>query len=137
MSAIANIVINDGQATPVAHTFTPITSSPDAVYHESGSSIPTIGENLITISKKIGQSADGLDKITMTLKLPVLETPSGGTPSGYTAPPAVAYFLQTQASFFLPKRSTPAQRKDLRVLLSNLLANTQVTDAIEKLETPY
>ena len=40
MAAVANIVINDGQATPVAHTFEPTRVSPNLVsYHDKVSGV--------------------------------------------------------------------------------------------------
>lgn len=135
MSAIAPITINDGKATPVAHTFNPIATVPPT-YHENGDAdVPVIGENEILISLKKGNGT--IQKAVLTLRVPVLEVQSGSSYAGYEAPPKVAYYLQANVEFFLPNRSTPAQRKDLRVLTANLLANAQVIAAVEALEVPY
>jgi hypothetical protein len=134
MSAIAPIVINDGQATPVAHTFNPVRSSPDAFYREALSTINILGQG--TVSMRL--SSDGtLNRVKMSLALPSLETATGANSQGYTAAPKVAYTNTVNFEFILPSRGTAAQRKDLRVLASNLLLNAQIIDALENLNIPY
>lgn len=136
MSAIAPIVINDGKATPVAHTFNPLSAVPPK-YREAVASVPVIGQPYIDANIVLGKGTDGLNKATLVLAIPVLENVTGGTASGYTAAPKVAYFAQARLEFILPNRSDAATRKDLRVLASNLLSNAQVVDMIENLATPY
>lgn len=134
MSAIANIVINDGKATPVAHTFTPVQSSPFAMYRESLSTLPLIGNGIV----ELRSTAQGdLNKMKIVLSLPVLETQTGANAQGYTAAPKVAYTNKVNMEFFLPARGTGDQRKDLRVLASNLLLNAQIVDAIDNVNVPY
>jgi hypothetical protein len=131
---IANITINDGQATPVAHTFEPIKSTLPALYRESLADVPVIGNGRVSVNNR---TTNGLNKVTVLLELPALETATGGNPEGYTAAPAEAYKHQVKAEFILPDRGTVAQRKDLRVLLLNLLANAQIVDLIDELAPPY
>lgn len=135
MAAIAPITVNDGQATPVAHTFAPISVNPP-VYRENGdAAVPLVGEKEIVISLK--KASGSVQRAVVTLRVPVLETQSGSSYSGYEAPPKVAYYMQANLEFLLPQRSTGAQRKDLRVLAANLLADTQVVSLVEKYEQPY
>lgn len=136
MSAISAIVINDGQTTPVAHTFNPVQSNPNALYRENQAGLALIGQPWITCVVK-PDSGNGLNKVVITLDLPALETVTGQNASGYTAAPKVAYENKFVGTFFLPSRGTSAQRKDLRVLLANLLANSQVVAVLENLEVPY
>lgn len=137
MAAIANIVINDGQATPVAHTFYPQASDPDAVYRESLSGIALIGNGTLKATVKLSAAAEGLNRVRLVLALPALETVTAQNSAGYTAAPKVAYTNTVSMDFILPNRGTAAQRKDLRVLASNLLLNAQVVDIIENLNRPY
>lgn len=137
MSAIANIVINDGAATPVAHTFYPQQSDPDALYRENLSGIALIGNGVIKASVKPSKTTEGMNRVQLSLQLPALETATAQNSEGYTAAPKVAYVTTVNVDFILPNRSTAQQRKDCRVLLSNLLANSQVIDAIENLTRPY
>lgn len=137
MSAIANIAIQDGQATPVTHTFYPVQTAPDAILRENQASLPVIGQGAVKTQIKIASSADGLNKVTVTMDLPALETATGNNASGYTAAPKVAYSNRVVSVFYLPNRGTLAQRKDLRVLLRNLLADAQIVDVIDNLNVPY
>lgn len=136
MSAIASITINDGKSTPEAHVFNPIATDP-ATYHENGvAGIPVVGESAIAVSLKRA-NGDAVNRAKLSLRIPVLETTSGATYAGYEAPPKVAYYLQASVEFLLPNRCTADQRKDLRVMLSNLLLNSQVVSAVDSLEKPY
>lgn len=139
MAAIAPITINDGQATPVAHIYNPIQTGDVATYKRNGdTAVPVVGFESLKLSlKEAGSSSEAVNRVKISLNIPVLETPSGGTPSGYVAPPKVAYFIPANMEFILPNRSTAAQRKDLRVLCMNSLANAQVIALIEQLERPY
>lgn len=139
MSAIAPIAIDDGQGTPVTHTYNPIQAVDPATYSRNGdTSVPVIGQEGIMLSLKMGaNTSEAVNRAKVTLRVPVLETPDGGSSSGYVAPPRVAYYLQATVDVFLPNRSTAAQRKDLRVLLSNLLLNSQVVSLVDTMERPY
>lgn len=137
MAAIATISIND--SVPGAHAFNPIQSVEPATYARNGIvGVPVIGEEQIFLSLKNGaRTSEAVNRVKVTLRIPVLETPEGGTPSGYVASPRVAYHMMVNAEFVLPNRSTALQRTDLRVMLSNLLLNTQVVKLIDDLERPY
>lgn len=139
MSAIAPIAIVDGQSTPVTHTYNPVQTQDPVTFRRNGDiSTPVIGQEQVLLSLKMGANvSEAINRSKVTLRIPVLETPDGGTSSGYVAPPRVAYFLQATVEFLLPNRCTAAQRKDLRVLTSNLLLNTQVVSMIDTLERSY
>ena len=138
MSAIAPITIDDGQTTPVAHIYNPIMTLPPTYVRNGDSSVPVVAqEKLVSSLKQGANTSDAINRAKMTLLIPVLETPSGGSSSGYVAPPKVAYYLQANVEFLLPNRSTEVQRKDLRVLTSNALLNSQIVSLVDKLESSY
>lgn len=136
MSAIANIAIVDGQATPVTHTFIPFATNPNPSWREAQSGLALVGQPWMVITVK-QDTGNGLNKVRVVLDLPALETITGQNAAGYTAAPKVAYDNKVVMDFFLPSRGTAAQRKDLRVLSSNLLLNSQIVDIIENLVFPY
>lgn len=137
MAAIAAITIADGQATPVNHTFNPVSTEP-ANFRENGSaSVPVVGQPSIVVDTSLNPSQTGVSKAKVTLVIPVLETASGSTVGGFTPAPAVAYYLTAKLEMLLPSRSTSAQRKDLRVMLKNLLLDNQVVQAVDNLEKPF
>lgn len=133
MSQIANIAIPDGQGTPVTHTFYPLRSGDKSTWRENQAGLALIGQGTVDMMVKQGP----LSKIRMVLELPALETATGANASGYTAAPKVAYSNKVIIEMFLPSRGTAAQRKDLRVLASNLLLNATILDTIENLNVPY
>lgn len=137
MPAIGNVVINDGQATPVAHTFSPVTiSGPVASYADRSGGIavgfPTITASLVAPSK-----TSRLYKARIKVVMPVLETISNSTMSGILPAPTKAYDLTADMTFFMPERSTLADRKNIFAYAKNLLANALCTALVETNETIY
>lgn len=138
MAQIANIVINDGKASPLAHTFSPsnIVGGTLAILHERLASGLAIGYPHISVSVKTAEGFDGVNRVSVALRVPQMEVLSGNS-NGYVQAPKVAYSDTVKVEFLLPGRSTAANRKDLRVMLTNLLANAIVVDSIENLAPPY
>lgn len=137
MAAIAPISILDGKSTPQTHVFNPKRTIPNAEYKRDGvAGLATVGWESFKIDVKPASNT-GVNKVTVELAIPVMEVPAGGTSSGYTAPPGVAHVLRGKIELYLHNRSVDSDRKDLRVLLMNALANAQVIGAIESLEQPY
>jgi hypothetical protein len=137
MSAIANLVINDGAATPVAHTLNPVTSGVNTFWRDSVATVPIVGQVGLRIISK-SDSGSGLNKVKIIVDVPALEVITGtSTQSGYQAPPKVAFNNKVVLDFILPSRGTLQNRKDLLALLTNALANAQVSDSITLLTPPY
>ena len=136
MSAIANIAIQDGQGTPVTHTFYPIQTGPTTKLRENLTALPTLGQGVVSVVTRLDGKA-GLNRVRVVLELPALEAETGANSSGYTAAPKVAYMNKATVEFILPSRGTAAQRKDLRTLLSNLVKDAVVSDSIDNLNQPY
>jgi len=137
MTAIANLVLNDGQATPVAKTFTPTRAALDeAMWQDRTSGIFTGMPTILLSSRKPNKTSD-LFKVRATVKLPVMEVVSNATYSGITPAPQVAYTLQATVDLILPARSSLQNRKDIRSFVANLLSNTQLTNLVDNFESPY
>jgi hypothetical protein len=141
MSAIANIVINDGQTTPVGHTFAPVTIDAEGVAkwadRSGGISIgfPMLTYKMASPSKR---STARTYKQTMKVVLPVLEQTSPSTATGIQPAPIVGYTLLANIELVLPERSTLQDRKNLIAYARNYLANaTVVTAGVENYETVY
>lgn len=133
MAAIANIVINDGQGTPAAHTFSPTDATTAlAAWHERVSGIDIGFPGITTSLKKQGT----VNRFTVKVAVPTLEVISGSD-GGYTPSPRVAYVTQANLEFLLPVRSTLQERKNIEAYVKNLLSNSFITAAIENLERTY
>lgn len=142
MPAAANIVINDGAATPVAHTLVPMGKDErDVFWFEQSIPVPlnSLGALRAGISLKRpqnGKRLDGKAIAVITLAKPTLET-LGTNAAGITPPPTLAYEEKARISFELPERSSKQERKDTRVLFQNLLGNANVIALIDDLLSTY
>lgn len=136
MAQIGPMTIHDGQSTPVSHVFTPIKSVPP-YYRRSASGVSAALQEEVLINARLTDKANGVNEIDLILTLPVAETVGPANSSGYVAPPAVAHRVRAKVTFYMHQRSTVDVRKDVRVLLSNLLKDAQIVDAIDNLAIPY
>ena len=139
MSAIAPIVINDGQSTPVAHTFAPVTIDAQGVakWADRATGI-SVGFPGLSYSLKNPSGQSRSYKMTAKVTLPVLEQTSPSTATGIQPAPTVAYNCIANIELVLPERSTLADRKNLIAFVRNYLANAAViTAGVENYETVY
>lgn len=137
MAALASVVINDSAATPVAHTYVPVSNSNDlTVWRENAAAGSLAGQPVIKLTSKLNPTASGMSRMRITVDLPA-ESALGTSDQGYKAIPKVDYITRCTVDFILPNRSSAAQRKDLRVRLSNLLANALIVDAIDNVAPPF
>jgi hypothetical protein len=137
MPAIANIVINDGQGTPVAHTFAPVTIKAEVASYADRVGGISVGYPTITASLSQPTKTSRLYKARLKVVMPVLETVSNSTMSGILPAPTKAYDVTADMTFFMPERSTLSDRKNILAYAKNLLANAVSTALIETNETIY
>jgi hypothetical protein len=137
MAAIASVVINDGQATPVAHTFAPVNIVGDVAKWADRSGGIALGYPIITQSLRMPTSGSRMYKLTQRIVVPTLEVTSPSTMTGIQPAPTLAYNLMCNVDWLLPERSTLQERKNLKAFLKNLLAHANTTTASEDFETVY
>lgn len=141
MAAIANIVINDGQGTPVAHTFAPAKTQADMALLEDRTAGIYIGYNKLTFAlvRPVGASKEATRNLKLSIKIetPKLETVSNNTVSGIAPAPTISYRPVVELMATFPERCSLQDRRDLQAYIKNVLANSFVTDAFEKYELPY
>lgn len=131
MPQLQNLVIADGETTPVTHTFVPrdIVSGVGTVV-EAGTT--PIGENRITVSmKKAGTRYKGELRITM----PVVATE---TINGVSRPTIVRTAYGSLSVSF-DEKSTMQERKNLVTLIASALNPNRVlvNDALVNLQGVY
>jgi len=145
MPAVANIVLNDAQATPVAHTFIPL--GPDtegAWWFEDQSGSTPLGYKRISVKLTrplpggAGARSDSsrVNRVKITIHDPVQEA-LGTSDSGIVPPPTLAYVSRCNIEFVLPERNSLQNRKDLRKYADFLLANAQITALVEDLQNYF
>lgn len=116
MASFANIVINDGLATPVAHTFAVKTNDNGvSVWEDRVSGVP------VGYSKVITRISETKDQRTVKIDIlvPILEAVSGANNQGFTPPAKVAYQNIGKLEIRTSSRSTLQQRKDILAFLRN------------------
>lgn len=146
MPSFGNIVLADGQPTPVNRTFVPAVIDQNGVahYEDQAGGIP-IGYGRLSISLKRpatstapgSNSRGAVYRAKIKLEIPVLEVTSPSTGSGIQPAPTVAYAYMSETSFIMPSRGTTQERDDLQVLTKNALAHATVTSVVTDLQSIY
>lgn len=127
--------LSDGKATPVVHTFNP--AKPDLsgaqVWEEKSSSGIILGSSYLKIDvKRPRNNAAAMQRVHVNLSVPVMVT---STPPGASAPvTTVDYvdYISFEGAF--SQKSTTQDRKDLRMMLVDLLQEAQFIAIFDNLE---
>jgi hypothetical protein len=140
MASQANLSINDGQATPVAHTF----YTNGAGWSDSlkgilaswvdRSQAAAVGYWKASLSFKEPAKGEKNYRVAFKTEVPVLENVTNSTTSGIAPAPTVAYNPISTTTFSIPERSTLAARKDQLAIHRNGLALSIITSAVQDLE---
>ena len=118
MSELNNVVINDGAATPVAHTFKPRAVANGIATLVESTGVP-LADKRLTLS--IQRTAQSRAKPTIKFAMPVVQD---ATVNGVTKPTIVRTAYADITFNFDPSSSTQ-ERKDLVAQVRNLLADDQ------------
>lgn len=141
MAAIVPIVINDGLATPVAHTFSPYkvgeTAGLFSAEYEDRIGGIYVGMPRLHLTMKRPTSDRRTVRVGVKVMAPILEVLSNSTVSGIMPAPTVAYTPLFEGTFVIPERSTIAARRDILAYVTNMLANPTVVSAVRDLEMPF
>lgn len=136
MGNLANIVLNNGVATPVAHTFEPAGKSVEGVVSFADKVLGiAIAYPTLTLSLRRPTKTARSYKVMGKIVIPALEASTGVNSQGFTPPSTVAYSTMGTFEFVLPERSTLAERKDIVAYMTNALTNalikSMVTDYVD------
>lgn len=131
MSVMATFSVADGASTPVTHALQPETDSPATWVDSDAAKLYKHLQSSLVITRKKAQSASGINRVKVTLHVPI-----GG--DGVTVPAnEVSRFGSATVEFLLPAKGTKQERKDIRVLLMNALANAQLIDMVDELNAAW
>lgn len=140
MPAIANVVLADGQGTPVNHTFAPAKTQADSALLEDRAAGIYVGFNKLSLTLvRPNGAANGSRnlKLSMKIETPKLEVVSNNTVTGIAPAPTVSYRPTAELIFTFPERCSLQDRKDLQAYVKNWLSHSFATSAIETFELPY
>lgn len=147
MPAIASFVLNDGQATPVAHTFTPTGPDKNGVmyFQDISGGIP-IGYPTVSIDLKSPRSANAgqssqanrVYRATVKIVVPVLESgTSASTITGIAPTYTKAYDVVMKAEAIIPERSSLQSRKDVLAFMVDAIWGNNGKKLFQDLEGWY
>lgn len=126
MAAIATLSLNDGAASPAAHTFTPIgVKNAIAKWQDKASGI-SLGFPTITLSLREPTKVSRVNKVTAKVVFPVVDA---------TIPTAVkkAYECIINVDVVLPESATALDRAHVLAYAKNFMANATFTDMVKDL----
>lgn len=140
MPAVASFTINDGQGSPVAHTFDPIgrDAKTGVYWYEQVTPAPTNKLGAVRIGIKtvrkaqVGSTLEESSHVSYSITVPTLET-LGTNDAGLTPAPTISYQEKARLVFDLAERATTQERKNARVFSANLLAHAIVVANIDTL----
>lgn len=123
MSQIANLVAFDGAATPVSHTFLPVSVVREkdeviADWREAVASVPVYAQPRVTMRLK--RMGSGVYRVSSRVSVPVMETVGSQNAAGYTAAPKVAYENTVETVGYFHERSDITGRRLVRQLATNI-----------------
>jgi phosphoribosylformylglycinamidine (FGAM) synthase PurS component len=126
------ITIKDGATTPADHVFSPTSILANlAQWNERGSSGSLVGQPTITWSVRAPTKQSATYKVTGKLSVPKAVTVTDSTGKTVTS---VDYTNLASLDVVLHERSSKQERKDLRVMMSNLLINAVIAATIDDVE---
>lgn len=143
MPQLTAITLADALGTPVNHVFNPTgRDAKNVSWLVDSSQANAVGYWRISIetvqppAPVANTSSEGrIYRVKVGLHEPILETNGDSSASGILPAPKVAYVPRGFIEFVLPERSSLQNRKDIYKMLSNLVDNTQIKDAVENLVT--
>lgn len=131
MPAIGNMTINDGQSTPVSHTFSPVTTNGNESRWADRIGGKPAGYILVNSRQKDPSNGARNYRMQFEIVLPtVVADPTTG--KDY-----VARTARCNVEFVLPESSVLQERKDILAYAKNLLAGTLTTSVVQDLEHVY
>lgn len=129
MPAIAALTVNDGLATPAAHTFSPqTTSGAKAVFADRSPSIPA---GYRTISHELAEPNGNrtVYRVAMGFMIPTVASVDGSD--------TVVRYSSAQVTLNVHPQSTLQERKDLLAYVANSLGLATIKTSVENLEPFY
>lgn len=129
MPAIAALTVNDGLATPVAHTFSPVTTDGSSAKWADRS--PSIPAGYRTISQEVvgPNGSRTVHRVTFGFMNPTVATVNGSD--------TVVRYSSAQVVLNIHPDSTLQERKDLLAYVANSLGLATMKTSVENLEPFY
>jgi hypothetical protein len=132
MAAASNIVVSDGQSTPVAHTFSPARKDGGLVIYEERTTANTPkGFYTLGLSQTSPKASNSVIRTKLSLEVPIEVLDS--TTGLYSYPSSMRFSIDV----LMPKTVTADQRNDIAAYLKNICAHATIDAMIADLDAPY
>lgn len=129
MPSLGNIVVNDGESTPVAHTFSPTSQQGSTAKLHARNSTTIEGWETLVVEVKQAAKAGQAAQVRIGLGDPVEATVNGQV--------QVVRTNSFEIKFNSATTSTAQERKNDRMLAINLLQHATIIDCIENVAQLY
>lgn len=132
-----DIVLYDGQTTPVAHTFKPVDRAQaggGVLFQDISSGVPDSYPSIILRGR---ESESNVFRAYASVEVPIMETISGTNAQGYQALAKQAFVLRARTEYTLDGRAAASARKDLMAYDKNLRSNAQFVALVLDLLRPF
>lgn len=128
MAIFKPIVLADGAATPVNHTFAQKANDNSLTSWEDRVAGVKIGYSVLMISTK---DQPDVRKVLVTIAVPTLEAVSGPNESGFTPASRAAYMDRCKVEFTLPNRGAKVNRATIRKYAIGVLQDAEFIKVLE------
>lgn len=131
MPSATDLVINDGQATPVAHTFEPafVQTAKSIFFDRTGSGSTSAGYTRLELGYSMATPKRTTNRVRISLAMPIEKTVDGRA--------EIACIPRANIDIILPDELTQAERDDMAAYVKNTLANAVVNGYISDLDPVY
>lgn len=129
MPSASNIVLADGQVTPVNHTFEPKRIAADTAVFSDRDAATSAGQKQLILGFSATSANRKTDRATMRISMPIEQVVDGVT--------VVAYTARISCDVVIPESMTQAQRDDLAAFFKNAAADAVVQGMITNLDPVY
>lgn len=131
MPAIADLVINDGLAVPVARTFVPLSASSNQSVHVYRREAIAAGDPTILTSFSPPNGSRRTYRVNLRVNLPTVVLDSN------TSVSSVLHTARFNADVVIPEAMTQADRDDFAAFIKNALADSVIEGIVADLDPIY
>lgn len=132
MAAASDIVVNDGQSTPVAHTFSPARKDGGLViYEERTTANSPRGFYTLGVSQTSPKAANAVIRTKLSFEVPI-EVHDTNL-DVYTYPSSMRFNIDV----LMPKDISTDDRADMAAYIKNILTHATIQALIANLDAPY
>lgn len=129
MPALASISVNDAEATPVAHVFSPVTTDGALARLANRAADTPAGFETLSVEVRSPASSTAAYRVILKGNLPTEATVDGSVVVDHNS----SFSIEINCS----QKSTSQERKNLLKILSNLLAHATIVSVVENVEPIY